>query len=71
MATFTNRISWHRYMGDSKEYPCCDGRGWKHEVVPGTEDDYIPDFKEAYCDCECGELKRKLEQETTSSQPSS
>lgn len=37
----------------------CFGRGWYPETVKGTEEDYIPDYREAYCDCERGDLSRK------------
>lgn len=36
----------------------CDGMGWYPEAVPGTEDDYIPDCRERYCDCEAGKWRR-------------
>jgi hypothetical protein len=36
----------------------CYGRGWYSTVVPGTEDDYIPDFRETYCELDCDAAKR-------------
>lgn len=36
----------------------CYGRGWFPETVAGTEDDYIPDYNEKYCDCEAGKRLR-------------
>lgn len=58
---FPDRNCMHRYMGDAKLFPCCDGRGWKYEVRPGTENDYIPDAIEVYCDCEAGQKRREVE----------
>jgi hypothetical protein len=36
----------------------CYGAGWFCETVPGTENDYIPDYNEKYCDCEAGKWRR-------------
>jgi hypothetical protein len=38
--------------------PNCFGQGWFAEVVAGTEDDYIPDHRERFCDCEAGRWRR-------------
>jgi hypothetical protein len=35
----------------------CHGRGWFDEVEPGTENDYIPGFREKYCDCPAGDRR--------------
>ncbi len=45
----------HRWFVDCKE---CYGYGWFAETVPGTENDYIPDYNERYCDCEAGKWRR-------------
>lgn len=38
----------------------CFGIGWWAEVVPGTENDYIPDYRERYCDdCPAGDRLRR------------
>jgi len=36
----------------------CYGRGWFPETVAGTENDYIPDYNERYCDCDAGKRLR-------------
>lgn len=41
----------------SKCERCC-GAGWFAEVVPGTENDFAPDYNERYCDCEAGRWRR-------------
>jgi hypothetical protein len=41
-----------------KQCQKCYGTGWYPEVVAGTEDDYIPDYNERYCDCEAGKWCR-------------
>lgn len=43
----------------------CYGAGNYPEVVPGTEDDYIPDFNERYCDCEAGRWRRVYDGDRT------
>jgi hypothetical protein len=54
---------------DGKGCRCseCHGRGWHHEVVPGTEDFYIPDFVEVYCrvGCEFVDAARRRDGDTT------
>lgn len=67
MSLFPNRECFHKYMGPGEEFPCCDGRGWYYKVIDeGTEDDrkdpfFVPDYREAYCDCEAGKERRRVE----------
>jgi hypothetical protein len=49
----------HRALSMMWRVACdCLGLGWGAEVVAGTEDDYIPDYNEKYCDCEAGRWRR-------------
>jgi len=61
MKLHPNRHCAHKYMGDPKDFPCCGGRGWTIIARPGTEDDYIPDAIEVYCECAAGEKRREFE----------
>lgn len=49
-------------LGAAEECMCGGIRGWYPEIVPGTEDDYIPDSRERYCDCEAG--RKRMESGT-------
>jgi hypothetical protein len=37
---------------------CVRCAGWFPEIVPGTENDFVPDFNEHYCACEAGKWRR-------------
>ena len=54
--TYQDREAFHRFMGDPVLYPCCDGRGW-YALVEGGE---------AYCECECGVERMRVDGVETS-----
>jgi len=60
-ALYPDRNVMHRNMGAPEAFPCCGGRGIGYELVPGTEDDYIPDAREVYCSCAAGAERRRVE----------
>lgn len=61
MKTYPDRHCAHRYMAPPESCLSCNGRGYTYEVVPGTENDYIPDSREVYCKCPAGDERRRVE----------
>ena len=46
---------YEKYKGCKK----CYGKGWYAEMVPDQpEDEPYPDWREKYCDCPAGDLRR-------------
>jgi hypothetical protein len=39
----------------------CGGAGWYHAPREGTEEDYLPDIVEKYCDCPYGERAKETD----------
>lgn len=58
---YLDRRIGHRYMGNPKDFPCCDGLGWTYAAKAGTENDEIPDVIEVFCSCEAGKRRREVE----------
>lgn len=61
MSLYPDRHCAHRYMSPPESCEKCNGRGWHYEARPGTENDYIPDAIEVYCDCEAGAKRKEVE----------